>query len=510
MDTCSNALYGTETKNVIKHKTDILHDHGQPIYVNTDIVANERSPSVQENDHAYEKLNQKLSLPRRKVPAEKNQEHGQGVIGKEYRFFIFVFGGLMFALFCMVTGVAVALGVLHTSGDLHHSWEPWALWSPCSVTCDFGISLRKRNCSSGDSKTGFTDCVGDASEYRLCNEALCDGLALNGGWSEWLSWGTCSTTCDAGLQSRQRTCSNPRPSSGGEHCFGDSLEYRLCKLRGCPGVNGGWGVWSAWGTCSTTCEAGLQTRKRTCSNPQPSNGGEHCFGESADYRSCNLRTCPSVNGEWDAWSTWDSCSTTCGTGLQSRQRNCSNPRPSNGGEHCFGESTDYRSCHLTYCSVNNGYWSSWSSWSSCSSACTKTRTRSCTTYTGGRQCLGNSFDKENCLAAGCAIFALTELQVRLNGSSNEGRIEVSIAGSEWGTVCDDDFDINDARVACRMLGYTGNYSVVNANNVPDGSGPIYLDDLACVGTESSLLYCRHSGWGRHNCGHSEDVGVSCY
>ena len=40
-------------------------------------------------------------------------------------------------------------------------------------------------------------------------------------------------------------------------------------------------------------------------------------------------------------------------------------------------------------------------------------------------------------------------------------------------------------------------------------GFILLDDVACVGTELSLLDCPHSNWGQHDCSHAEDVGVRC-
>jgi len=39
--------------------------------------------------------------------------------------------------------------------------------------------------------------------------------------------------------------------------------------------------------------------------------------------------------------------------------------------------------------------------------------------------------------------------------------------------------------------------------------PILLDNVQCSGNERSIDECEHPGWGEHNCGHSEDAGVSC-
>ena len=89
-----------------------------------------------------------------------------------------------------------------------------------------------------------------------------------------------------------------------------------------------------------------------------------------------------------------------------------------------------------------------------------------------------------------------------------GRLEVYI-NNTWGTICDDGWDINDATVACRQLGYDYAEAARTGAYYGQGSGRIWLDDLACSGTEMSLLRCLHNGFGIHNCGHSEDAGLTC-
>ena len=89
-------------------------------------------------------------------------------------------------------------------------------------------------------------------------------------------------------------------------------------------------------------------------------------------------------------------------------------------------------------------------------------------------------------------------------------MEVNYNG-EWGTVCDDGWNDTDADVVCRQLGFGSSGIKYGGAYFGQGSGPIWLDNVICTGTEPTLASCGHLGFNiTRSCYHSEDAGVRCY
>ena len=119
------------------------------------------------------------------------------------------------------------------------------------------------------------------------------------------------------------------------------------------------------------------------------------------------------------------------------------------------------------------------------------------------------------------------LRLADGGEAKEGRLEVCAdddtsdnTPARWGTVCDDYWTNEDADVACRVLGYERSEPYggrFRSSYFGAGTGPIWLDDMLCRGSEANLLDCPlASGRSRardfigvHNCKSNEVVGVRC-
>jgi len=192
------------------------------------------------------------------------------------------------------TGSRICTGREEEKKDCHVNLCPvdcvlslWAEWSPCSSSCGNGMRTRKRDITQKAENWG-KECPRNTEEQEPCVEEDC---AVDGAWSSWSRWGYCSQTCGHGSRSRSRTCTMPIPQNGGNDCTGANLETKDCIMRICPPVDGRWSSWGRWSSCSRTCGKGEQRRVRTCTDPPASSGGRECTGDRFQNNVCFLRRC---------------------------------------------------------------------------------------------------------------------------------------------------------------------------------------------------------------------------
>lgn len=85
--------------------------------------------------------------------------------------------------------------------------------------------------------------------------------------------------------------------SGHRRCILGNFQLKLCVRQNCP-INGGWSNWSEWGSCSKTCGTALKNITRLCNNPVPEHGGSPCMGDSFKERECATNPCQGTKNDF--------------------------------------------------------------------------------------------------------------------------------------------------------------------------------------------------------------------
>ncbi|XP_034725712.1 A disintegrin and metalloproteinase with thrombospondin motifs 9-like [Etheostoma cragini] len=193
---------------------------------------------------------------------------------------------------CKEDGVKIQQHVM--APTLNYNTNPW-MWSKCS---------RKYITEFLD--TGYGECLLDepvSRPYSLSQQL--PGWIYNVNKQCELIFGQGTQVCPYMTQCRRLWCTSPEgaqrgcrtqhmPWADGTDCsLGKHCKHGLCitKEHDATPVEGAWGVWSPFGTCSRTCGGGIKIAVRECNRPVPRNGGMYCVGRRMKFRSCNSEPC---------------------------------------------------------------------------------------------------------------------------------------------------------------------------------------------------------------------------
>ncbi|XP_058864817.1 scavenger receptor cysteine-rich type 1 protein M130-like [Acipenser ruthenus] len=126
----------------------------------------------------------------------------------------------------------------------------------------------------------------------------------------------------------------------------------------------------------------------------------------------------------------------------------------------------------------------------------------------GSQGWGYAYDCNHARDAGVIC---SSQGVRLSGGSDlcSGRVEV-LRGSAWNTVCDTDFDWQDAEVVCRELKCGIPKEVLGGAPFGEGQGKVWSEEMQCQGKEPQISKCLTSASKKQSCTHRNDVGLVCF
>lgn len=126
-------------------------------------------------------------------------------------------------------------------------------------------------------------------------------------------------------------------------CAGSGCHKFHCCVQ--ARIDCAWAEWSSWRSCSKSCGGGKKGRSRRVKT-QAHGGGKPCKGKDYEATECNSQRCP-YNCRFEEWQDWKSCSRSCGGGSQKRERVKDQPR--DGGKPCKGPSEEVRECKSFAC-----------------------------------------------------------------------------------------------------------------------------------------------------------------
>jgi len=185
-------------------------------------------------------------------------------------------------------------------------YSDWTNWSTCEPFC-LGKQSRSRSVKLEAADGGTACSKEDQEEERACMNECTDCR-----WEEWSEWASCTVSCGGGTQSHRRSIAVPKKGEG-RNCTGPSSEEQPCNEGRCPS-DCAVSDWTEWTQCEPYCSG---SRNRTRSKiTAAADGGKPC-GPLLETKACG-NFC--MDCQVTDWTAWTSCSKSCDGGVSNRTR----------------------------------------------------------------------------------------------------------------------------------------------------------------------------------------------